>query len=187
VETARQHKEVRQFNDRRIDQVMRELERYQISVCALQETKWFGEAVHKVGGSTVLAAGRPTPPVTEPRQRGEGVAIALSGPAVRAWRAGGQQWKAWSSRLVTATLQPRKANSEHIHILSCYAPTFSASRTDKNKFLDDLQRALDAVPPSKCYVIMGDFNAHVGSRTSVDDQWVGVRGPHGLEETNEAG
>ena len=71
---------------------------------------------------------------------------------------------------MTAILQPGKANSEHIHILSCYAPTFSASRTDKNKFLDDLQLALDAVPPSECYVIMGDFNAHVGSRTSVDAQ-----------------
>lgn len=135
----------------------------------------------------MLTGGRPTPPVTEPRQRGEGVAIALSSPAVRVWRAGRQQWKAWSSRLVTATLQSGKANSDRIHILSCYAPTFSASRTDKNKFLDDLQQALDAASPSECYVITGDFNARVGSRTSVDDQWAGVRGPHGLEETNEAG
>ena len=117
------------------------------------------------------------------------MAIVLSSPVVKAWRAGGEQWKAWSSRLVTATctLQPRKTNSDRIHILSCYAPTFSASRSDKIKFLDDLQQTLDAVPPSECYVIMGDFNARVGSRTSVDEQWAGVRGPHGLEETNEAG
>ena len=87
---------------------------------------------------------------------------------------------------MTATL-PGKTNSDHIHILSCYAPTFSASRTDKFKFLDDLQQALDAVPPSECYVIMGDFNARVGSRTSVDEQWAGVRGPHALEEIYEAG
>ena len=113
-------------------------------MAALQETKWFGEAVYKVGESIVLAAGRPTPPVGEPRQRGEGVAFTLSGPAVKAWKAGGEQWKAWSSRLVTATLQPGRANSDRIHILSCYAPTFSASRADKNKFLDELQQALDA-------------------------------------------
>ena len=43
------------------------------------------------------------------------------------------------------------------------------------------------IPPSECYVIMGDFNACVGSRTSVDEQWAGVRSPHGLKETNEAG
>ena len=184
VETARQHTETGHFDDRRIDQVMRELERYRITVAALQETKWFGEAVYKVGESIVLAAGRPTPPVGEPRQRGEGVVITLSGPAVKAWKAGGEQWKAWSSRLVTATLQPGRANSDRIHILSCYAPTFAASRADKNKFLDELQQALDAIPPSECYVIMGDFNARVGSRVSVNDQWANVRG---LGEINDAG
>ena len=128
VETARQRTETGHFDDKRIDQVMRELERYRITVAALQETKWFGEAVYKVGKSIVLAAGRPTPLVGEPRQRDEGVAITLSGPAVKAWKAGGEQWKAWSSRLVTATLQPGRANSDRIHILSCYAPTFAASR-----------------------------------------------------------
>ena len=64
---------------------MSELERYRITVAALQETKWFGEAVYKVGESIVLAAGRPTPPAGEPRQRGEDVAFTLSGPAVKAW------------------------------------------------------------------------------------------------------
>lgn len=78
---------------------------------------------------------------------------------MRAWRAGGEQWKAWSSRLGTATVQAGKAN-----------------RTDKNNVLDDLQQALDAVPPSECYVFMGDFNARVGSSTSVDDQWAVVLG-----------
>ena len=90
--------------------------------------------------------------------------------------------KACSSRLVTG-----RTSSDRIYILSCYAPTFSVSRADKNKFLDDLQQALDAIPPSECYVIMGDFNAHVGSRAIVDDQWANVRGPHGLGETNDAG
>ena len=97
-----------------------------------------------------------------------------------AWKAGGKQWKAWSWRLVTATLLSGRANSDPIHILSCYAPTFSASRADKNKFLDELQQALDAIPPSECYVIIGDFNARVGSRVSVNDQWANVHGPHGL-------
>ena len=60
---------------------------------------------------------------------------------------------------MTAILQPGKAN-----------------KTDKNNVLDDLQQALDAVPPSECYVFMGDFNARVGSSTSVDDQWAVVLG-----------
>ena len=84
METARQHTEVGPFDDRRIDQVKRELERYWLFVCALQETKWFGEAGYKVVESIELATGRPIPPATEPKQRGEGVAIVLGGPAVKA-------------------------------------------------------------------------------------------------------
>ena len=43
--------------DRRIDLVMRELGRYNITVGALQETKWFGNATYRVGKSYVIAAG----------------------------------------------------------------------------------------------------------------------------------
>ena len=187
VETAKQGTESEQSDIRRIDQVVKELERYRICAAALQETKWFGDAIYRVGDSTVVAAGRPTPAANEPRQRGEGVAIVLRGAALQAWEAGGGIWKAWSSRLVTVTLQPGKSQNDRIHILSCYAPTFSASRVDKNKFLDDLQHALDVIPPSECYVLMGDFNARVGSRIGEDDQWRYVRGPHGLGEVNDAG
>ena len=118
VETARQRSEAGQSDDRQIDQVMRELSRYRIHVAALQETKWYGEAVYRVGDAIVLAAGRPTPPVGESRQRGEGVAITLSGPAVKAWRAGGEQWKAWNLRLVTGPTQTVSTFSLAMHQLS---------------------------------------------------------------------
>ena len=187
VETARQHPRTGHFDDRRIDQVVRELERYKISVAALQETKWFADAVYRVGESIVIAAGRPIPPDGEIRQRGEGVAIVLNGPAVQAWEAGGKQWKAWSSRVVTATLLTGKRAADRIHILSCYAPTFAANRTDKEKFKDEVQQAMNAIPPSECYVIMGDFNARVGSRLNDDDPWTSVRGPHGFGDINDSG
>lgn len=187
METAKQYVETGQSDDRRIDQVVRELERYKIYVAALQETKWFGEATYKVGESIVIAAGRPIPPANQPRQRGEGVAIVLSGVALKAWKTGGEIWMAWSSRLVTATLQPGRTHTDRIHILSCYAPTFAANRADKDRFLDELQQALDAIPPSECYVLMGDFNARVGSRVGEDHHWAGVRGPHRLGEMNDAG
>ena len=69
VETARQYAETGQYDGHTIDQVVIELERYKISVAALQETKWFNDAVYKVGENIVIAAGRPTPPVGETRQR----------------------------------------------------------------------------------------------------------------------
>ena len=84
LETARQRSETVYAEDRRIDQVVAVLE---VAVTALQETKWFGNNVYSVGRSLVLTSGRPTPD-SGARQRGEGVALVLRGPAVSCWKAG---------------------------------------------------------------------------------------------------
>ena len=52
--------------------------------------------VYRVGSSVALAAGRDVPEAGQPKHRGEGIAIVLSGVSVSAWKAGGSQWKAWS-------------------------------------------------------------------------------------------
>ena len=72
-------------------------------------------------------------------------------------------------------------------MISCYAPTFGASRAENNKFFDDLQQILDKSPSREQYVLLGDFNACVGFRESEDDQWGRVYGSHGLGALNEAG
>ena len=61
--------------------------------------------MYRVGNSVVLTARREVPRAEFVRHKGEGIAIVLSGPAVSACREGGSKWKAWSSRLVTATLK----------------------------------------------------------------------------------
>ena len=48
-------------DERKIDQVVGELNKYKIDVAALQETKWFGSGVYEVGKSVVFAAGRHVP------------------------------------------------------------------------------------------------------------------------------
>ena len=186
IETAKRSGDVSVTDERKIDQVVSELDWDDIVVGALQETKWFESEVYRVGGSVVLTAGRDVPGGNEVRQRGEGVAIVLSVDAARAWKDGGSRWKAWSSRLVTATLQVGRGSHDHLHILSCYAPTIAASREDKNSFFDTLQDALLSIPSDKCFVMLGDFNARVGSR-GADDEWWYERGPHGYGELNEAG
>lgn len=77
IETAKRSGDVSVTDERKIDQVVSELDRYDIVVGALQETKWFGSEVYRVGGSVVLTAGRDVPGGNEVRQRGEGVAIVL--------------------------------------------------------------------------------------------------------------
>ena len=188
IETARQGPDCRHLSeDLRVDLVIRELQRYNIPVASLQETKWFGSALYEVGRSVVLTAGRPTPQAGQSMHRGEGVAIILSGPARTAWKTGGEQWKTWGSRLIRVTLVSGKRRSEQMHIFSCYASTFAASREMKEAFYDDLQSAIDEIPAEDTYVILGDFNAQVGSQSVKSDQWHNVRGPCGLGQVNEAG
>ena len=93
IRTARQQSEWRIVDERKIDQVVYELERYQVVVVALQETKWFGSDMYTVGDSVVLTSGRMVPEQEGSRQKGEGIAVVLSGSAVSAWKAGGSQWK----------------------------------------------------------------------------------------------
>ena len=188
VETARQGLDCRQVTeDQRIDLVVRELYRYKIPVAALQETKWFGQAVYCVGKSVVITAGRPTQQPGQSKERGEGVAVVFSGPAITTWKKGGEQWKTWGSRLIKVTLATGKKSSDCLHVLSCYAPPFAASRDVKEVFFDDLQNALDEIPPEESYVMLGDFNACVRSRSGDRDLWGDVTGPFGLGEMNEAG
>ena len=78
IETARQRCDESVVDERKIDQVISELDRYQVSVAALQETKWFGNEIYRIGSSVVLSAGRDVSEAGQVRQRGEGVAIVLS-------------------------------------------------------------------------------------------------------------
>ena len=76
-----------------------------------------------MGGSVLLTSGRVTATSGEAVQRGEGVALVLRGLALDAWKRGGKQWKAWSSRCVSACLQLAGCGSQKLHVVSCYAPT----------------------------------------------------------------
>ena len=64
-----------------------------------------------------------------------------------------------------------------LHVMSCYAPIRAAKREVKDAFFQVLDHMLANVPSGKRYVVLGDFNARVGSREHVEDQWYAVRGP----------
>ena len=57
-----------------------------------------------VGESLMLTVGRDLHGIGHVKQKGEGVAIVLIGPAIGAWKAGGKCWKAWNSKIILATL-----------------------------------------------------------------------------------
>ncbi|XP_065176365.1 uncharacterized protein LOC135806138 [Sycon ciliatum] len=120
-----------------------------------------------------------------PAYRGEGVAIVLLGLAQRAWKNGGCQWRAVSSRVVVAKLL---FGDQWLHVISCYAPTFARPRHEKEKFYGELRDCLLSIPERDLYVVLGDFNARVGSCPGhEEDAWRQVRGPYGVGTMNEAG
>ena len=84
IEVASQRPDSQRGENRKVDQVVYELERYDVAVGTLQETKWFGNEVYKVDGNVVWTAGRATPAQGVAVQRGEGVVLVLRGLAVNA-------------------------------------------------------------------------------------------------------
>ena len=80
----------------------------------------------------------------------------------------------------------RRGMKTILHVVSCYAPTRAASRQVKDTFFQDLESILAALPIGQKYVILGDFNAHVGSRKCIGDRWGSVRGQHGYGVINDA-
>ena len=124
VGTARQGRDAGQAEDHRVNLVVCELKRYNMTVVTLQETLFFGNEVYNVGDSVVLTAERPPPALGESVKSGEGVAIVLLGPA--AWRAAGEQWKARSSRLVSTKLKTGNRTVDQLHVLSMLYPHTSS-------------------------------------------------------------
>ncbi len=80
-----------------------------------------------------------------------------------------------------------KRPSSKVHLVSCYAPTRAASREVKEAFFQELENIISSIPPEEMYIILGDFNARVGSRVSAEEEWSSVRGPHGFGDTNDSG
>ena len=51
-------------------------------------------------------------------------------------------------------VKPMRGGSTQLHVLSCYAPTFAAEREEKDRFYDDLQQALNEIPPNESNIIL---------------------------------
>ena len=186
VETARQANDLHVVTyGRKIDQVVSELGKYRIMWLRCRRQSGLGRLCTDLG-SVMLVAGRAVPVIRTVKQRGERVAIILSGLAIGAWKSGESHWRVWSFRLVTAILKVGSGRSDCLHILLCYAPIYVATREEKNEFFDTLQHALSEIQSDNGFVMLGDFNARVGTKVDEGDQWSGMSGPLGHGSLNEA-
>ena len=87
-----------------------------------------------------------------------------------------------SERLMTLRIQ--LSPTRHATLISAYAPTMTSALETKNAFYDLLDETLRLIPSSDKIILLGDFNARVGSDSEV---YAGIVGRHGVGKVNENG
>ena len=136
----------------------RELARYNIDIAALSETQLAGEGqlCEKAAGYTFFWSGRSS---EERREAGVGFAVKtafvgkLAGPPKRV-----------NNRLMTMKL-PLSYGRKHVTIVSTYGPTTTNPEDVKDKFYEELYSVIATDSRADKLIILGDFNARVGSGT----------------------
>ena len=81
----------------------------------------------------------------------------------------------------------QRRNDLYVTVVSAYTPTSKATAPVKDHFFTDLQRVVDGVPASDVLLLLGDFNARVGSSNDAGDEWRAVLGRYGHGARNDAG
>ena len=81
--------------------------------------------------------------------------------------------------MISVQLQGKPFN---ITVIQVYAPTSNAEEADIEQFYEDLRDLLELTPQKMSFIIIGDWNAKVGSQ-----EIPGVAGKFGLGIRNEAG
>ncbi|BHF85807.1 hypothetical protein SprV_1002898000 [Sparganum proliferum] len=156
--------------DRRTALVARELARYKVYIAALSETRFSEQGqLEEVGaGYTFFWSGRPR---TE--RRDAGVAFAIRNDIVGRLPCLPQ---GINDRLMSLRL-PLRRGGKFATIISAYAPPMTSPMAAGDKFYEDLHALLATVSKADKLIVLGDFNARVGTDHT---DWRGVLGPHGL-------
>ena len=161
---------------RRTALVAKELARYNVDIAAISETRLAdkGQLTEHGGGYTFFWSGRSS---TERREAGVGFAIKS-----HLTRRLAKHPEGVNDRLMT--LQLPLSNKRSVTLVSAYAPTMTNPDDVKDKFYEELDTVISAVPHSEKLVVLGDFNARVGTDYQT---WEGIIGRHGTGRCNSNG
>nr|VZI20002.1 unnamed protein product [Spirometra erinaceieuropaei] len=160
--------------ERRTALVARELARYKVDIAALSETRFSEQGqLEEVGaGYTFFWSGRP-----RAERRYAGVTFAIRTDIVGRLPCLPQ---GINDRLMSLRLP--LWGGKFATIISAYAPTMTNPDAVRDKFYEDLHALLATVSKADKLIVLGDFNACVGTDHTA---WRGVLGPHGLRGSND--
>lgn len=165
-------------NEKRIERktavLAKELQRYNVDIAALSETRFAGEdqIVESDSGYTIFWSGK-----TEKEKRESGVGFAVKTSLVDKI----EQPVGINDRIMK--LRIPLAAGRFMTILSVYAPTLVSSEEDITSFYHTLRSLITSTPNSESLVILGDLNARVGS----DAETWSPLGPYGTGSLNSNG
>ena len=152
-------------------QVANEMRGYGIEILGLSETRWKGIGELKLqSGETIMYSGN-----NDVYQGG--VAIMVSSTARRTML----EWTPISERIIKARFYSRH---KKLTIIQAYAPTNEAVDNEKDDFYYQIQDTLKDCNRDDMIVVMGDFNAKVGSNNTNREE---VMGKHGVGDMNDNG
>nr|VZI38636.1 unnamed protein product [Spirometra erinaceieuropaei] len=166
--------------ERRTALVARELARYKVDIAALSETRFSEQGqLEEVGpGYNFFWSGR-----HRAERLDAGVAFAIRNDIVGRLPCLPRVIK---DRLMSLRLTLR-SGGKIAKIISAYAPTMSspnAAAAARHKFYEELHALLATVSKADKLIVLGDFNARVGTDHTA---WRGVLGHDGLRGSNDNG
>ena len=148
----------------------KEMDRCNIQICGLAEIRWIGKGHFSTdSGQTIYYSG-------SDRLKRAGVGFILSKQATKCVLG----YNPVSNRVISIRLQAKPVN---ISLIQVYAPTTTADEETIASFYHEVQDTLSKTPSSDITIVMGDFNAKVGSGVVDSD----ATGRFGLGEQNERG
>ncbi|BHF74305.1 hypothetical protein SprV_0501739000 [Sparganum proliferum] len=150
---------------------------YNVDIAALSETRFSEQGqLEEVGaGYTFFWSGQP-----RAERRDASVAFAIRNDIVGRLPCLPQ---GINDRLLSLRL-PLRRGGKFATIISAYAPPMTSPDAARDKFYEDLHALLATVPKADKLVVLGDFNARVGTDYTA---WRGVPGLHGLRGSNDNG
>lgn len=162
--------------DRRTALIGLELKQYSIDIAALCETRFAesGQLTEDTSGYTYFWSGLPA---TDKRLHG--VALVLRTPLADKLET---LPKAVNERLITLRMPVN--SKRYVTIIGAYAPTMTNEEPVKEQFYNDLSTLIVNTPKEDKLIILGDFNARVGSDHA---SWPKTIGRHGIGNCNSNG
>ena len=156
-----------------LDLLLREMDRCKVQILGISEMRWSGKGhFTSKHGHTIYYSGK--------ENSGHNGVALIANNVISNHVMG---YNPVNDRIITIRLQATPLN---ISLVQVYAPTSTASDEDIESFYNQLQDVLDSLPNKDFTIVMGDFNAKVGSGIQLDNERK-VIGQYGLGTRNERG